>query len=422
MKISIWGNELPAWTAAAALAESGNQICIVTGDEHHPSEMEFKVSNEPGLQQLIDEELASGRLIVASATNALSHSPYHIFALKPDELDIAESLTKQLATIYSSNLLIINQSNFGLGNSERLQQLLDENHDQVVTYIPDMLAEGSALKNFKHQESLIIGCQNDWAMLTIKAMLRPFTQTAKQWLVMSTKEAEFTKLANTGMLALRLGYINELANLADQLNVDIEVIRSALMSDPRIGPHYLQPGCGFGGLHFQQYLAAFSELMTETRNSKLLDTVLSENEKQKEQPFRKLWRYYSCDLSNKCITIWGLSFKPGTASIDNAPSLKIIETLFAQNCEIKVHDPAALKNIQEHFGHHHNIGCYEDCYEALTGSDGLLVLTEWPEYWSPDYTTMLEKMSHPLLIDGRNIFDKELLKSLGFVYSGVGRQ
>lgn len=419
MKISIWGNELPAWTAAAALAEAGNEICIVTDQQE---DQDFKASNEPGLQQLIDQETSSGRLKVTTNAIAIKHSTFHILALNPDELSTAISLIKELASRYSSNLLIINQSNFGVGNSEQLQQLLDINHDQVVAYIPDMLVEGSALKKFKQPDSIIIGCENEWAMLTIKAALRPFTLTTKQWLTMSTKEAEFTKFANTGMLALRLGYINELANLADQLNVDIEVIREAMISDPRIGPHYLQPGCGFGGLHFQKYISAFSELMSETRNSKLLDTVLAENEKQKEQPFRKLWRYYECNLKNKCITLWGLSFKPGTASIDNAPSLKIIETLLAQGCTIKVHDPAAKRNIKEYFGDKESIEYFDNYYDALDESDGLLVLTEWPEYWSPDFEKMLKKMRHPLIIDGRNIFDKTLVKSLGFAYSGVGKQ
>ncbi|WP_415906490.1 nucleotide sugar dehydrogenase [Neptuniibacter sp. QD72_48] len=423
MKITIWGNELLAWTSAAALAESGNNILLVPNEHEFPNEqdLEFKVSNEPNLEQLISDAQHSGRLTIGSDTDGIAHASNHILALNPDQFKTAERLVNRLSDQHSSNLLIINQSNFGVGSSDKLQSQLNEANNQVISYIPDMLAEGSALDNYKSPQTIILGCTNDWALLNIKALMRPFSQSVKQWMIMSCKEAEFTKFANTGMLALRLGYINELANLADQLEVDIEVIREAMITDPRIGPHYLHPGCGFGGLHFQQYIEALSDLMTEARNSKLLDTVLTENEKQKEQPFRKLWRHYSCDLQGKTITLWGLSFKSGTASIDNSPSLKVIDTLLAQGCTLQIHDPEAMNNIREHFGNQRNLIYFENPYDALKDSDGLLLLTEWPEYWSPDYNEVLNQMNQPLIIDGRNIFDKELLKSLGFTYYGVGR-
>ncbi|WP_415895040.1 nucleotide sugar dehydrogenase [Neptuniibacter sp. PT34_22] len=422
MKITIWGNELLAWTSAAALAESGNHILLVPNEHEFPDEqdLEFKVSNEPNLEPLIAETKENGRLKIGSGTEGLSHASNHILALNPDQFKTAERLITRLSNQYPSNLLIINQSNFGVGSSDKLQNSLDETNNQVISYIPDMLAEGSALEDYKSPQTIILGCTNDWALLNIKSLMRPFSKATKQWMIMSSKEAEFTKFANTGMLALRLGYINELANLADQLDVDIEVIREAMITDPRIGPHYLHPGCGFGGLHFQQYIEALSDLLTEARNSKLLDTVLTENEKQKEQPFRKLWRHYSCDLEGKTITLWGLSFKSGTASIDNAPSLKVIDTLLAQGCHIQLHDPEAMGNIREHFDDP-SITYSENAYDALKGSDGLLLLTDWPEYWSPDYDEMLNKMNQPLIIDGRNIFDKELVQSLGFTYYGVGR-
>ena len=421
MQITIWGNELIAWTAAAALAESGNHVILVAHAEQDRKDIEFKTSNEPELEQLIQKEQQSGRLKISTEENGIAHGPNHILALNPDQYDNAKILVNRLSDIYTSNLLIINQSNFGVGSSDQLQNGLNLDDNQVIAYIPDMLSEGSALQGYKYPETIIVGSSNDWATLNIRALLRPFTQAMKQWLIMTPTEAEFTKFANTGMLALRLGYINELANLADQLNVDIEVIREGMISDPRIGPHYLNPGCGFGGLHFQQYIEGLSMLMAEVRNSKLLDTVLLENEKQKEHPFRKLWRYYACDLKGKTISIWGLSFKPGTASIDNAPSLKVICSLLAQGCKVQVHDPEAMDNIKEHFNHEANITFFDNCYAALQDSDGLLLLTEWPEYWSPEYADMLNLMHHPLIIDGRNIFDKDMLKSLGFNYYGVGR-
>ena len=421
MQITIWGNELLAWTSAAALAECGNDVNLVSQIQQEKAQMEFKVSNEPELEQLIQRTLNNGRLTISTEQEGISHAATHIIALNPDQYAIAESLVTQLSDKYRSNLLIINQSNFGVGRSDQLNDCLNANDNQIVAYIPDMLAEGSALIDYKSPETIIVGCSNGWAMEHIRSLLNPFCQTLKQWLTMTTTEAEFTKFANTGMLALRLGYINEMANLADQLNVDIDVIRKGMISDPRIGPHYLNPGCGFGGLHFQQYIEGLSALMSEARNSKLLDTVLIENEKQKEHPFRKLWRYYACNLQGKTISLWGLSFKPGTASIDNAPSLKVMSSLLAQGCKLQVHDPEAMDNIKEYFSKEEAISFFTNRYEALESSDALLLLTEWPEYSSPRYSDMLKRMHHPLIIDGRNMFDKETFERLGFTYYGVGR-
>ncbi|MGH1461561.1 MAG: nucleotide sugar dehydrogenase [Neptuniibacter sp.] len=423
MKISIWGNELSGWVSAAALAESGNEILLVPylKDSNSSGGTKFNISNESGLENLVNEQQELGRLMIAEKSEGIKHGSIHIFAFYPDQYAEAELILTELATTYSHDLLIINQANFGVGSSEKLQSLLTEANNQVIAYMPDMLAEGSALKDFKSPTTFILGCENNWALLTIRALFRPFTREFKQWLIMSSKEAEFSKFANIGMLALRLGYINELANMAGQLDVDIEVVREAMITDPRIGPHYLNPGCGFGGLHFQQYIEALSELMTVTRNSKLLDTVLIENEKQKEQPFRKIWRYYQCDLTSKTVSIWGISFKPGTASIENAPSLKVIDALLAQNCTVQIHDPEALNNVRNYFGDRQGLKYCCDSYEALQNSDGLLLLTDWPEYASPDYERMLNLMTTPLIIDGRNVFDTDLLTNLGFIYDGVGR-
>ncbi|MFW1677541.1 nucleotide sugar dehydrogenase [Pontibacter sp. JAM-7] len=421
MKITVWGNQLFAWVAAAALAENGNHVFLVSGDTQDTLDALLARSrSEPGLSDLLQQCFDSGRLELMTEPAGL-HNPLHLLALNPDQFDTANRLVTALAQQHQQELLIINQSNFGVGSSDKLQESLDKEKNQLVAYLPDMLAEGTALRNYKLPETLIIGCDDEWGQLTLKALMRPFSKNLKQWMVMSAREAEFTKFANTGMLALRLGYINELANLADKLGVDIEAIRDALIADPRIGPHYLHPGCGFGGLNFQQYIEALAELMLESRSSKLLETVLSENEKQKELPFRKLWRHYNCDLAGKTISIWGLSYKPGTASIDHAPSLKIIETLLSQGCQIRAHDPKAIPLIRAYFADADNLTLCDNSYDALEQSDALLLLTEWPEYSSPLYEEMHSRMHQPLIIDGRNLLDKALTQSLGFTYYGIGR-
>ena len=259
------------------------------------------------------------------------------------------------------------------------------------------------------------------ATLTVESLFRPFSNQIENRFVMSPKEAEFTKLSVIGMLALRIGYINELANLGEQLGVDIDVIRRGMGADPRIGRHHLAPGCGFGGNTFPQTLNSLAQLLSQTTESTLMQTVLQENEKQKELPFRKLWQHYECDLRDRKIAIWGASFKPGSASLDAAPSLKVIDAIVAQQAEVRIHDPEALENVQHLYHDSEYVKTIATKYDALKNVDALLVLTEWPEYWSPDFEVMLKQMKTPLIIDGRNIFNREQIESLGFTYYSIGR-
>lgn len=427
MQITLWGDELIGWTAAAAFAQAGNSVTFI------PTEAASKdletitpelVKSEPRLMALVREQQQNGRLKFGHNSADSRAANIHCFAFLPNQLQQAETILCQLKEQHSEQLLLINFSNFGIGATEKLQQQLGQNKDQIIAYIPDQLTAGAALKHFTQPNHWIIGSEDAWATGRIRALLRPFSSQVVNWQIMSSKEAEYTKYAITGMLALRLAYINDLANLADHLNVDIEVIRDAMGMDERIGQHYLSPGCGFGGQHFQQHIQGLAGTLQNERNSSLLSTALSQNEKQKELPFRKLWRHYDCQLQGKVISIWGLAFKPGTTSIAHAPSIKVIEALLAQGCIVKAHDPMAAANIEKHFQSHpqqQQLHICSDLNDTLDNSAGLILLTEWPEYWSPNYKQMLTSMAQPLIIDGRNIFDKELLNQLGFTYYGVGR-
>jgi UDPglucose 6-dehydrogenase len=421
MKIVIWGNELTAWVTAGAFAQSGNDVFIVNDTQiDDPIDlMGNSIRKEAGLKDLIVEEFDKTRLQFIQSGSAAQFST-HIFAMNPAEFDTAHATLSRIAKCKHEKLLIINQSHFGVGSTDKLQAMLTQ-PDHVVAYLAENIAEGDALNQFRHPKSITLGCENAWAETVIRALWRPFNKSLEQLLVMTPREAEFAKLAITGMLALRLGYINELANVAEQLNVDIDVVRQSMGADKRIGQHYLSPGCGFGGNSFSQITKGLANLLSEKRQSHLLDAVLAENEKQKEQPFRKLWRHYDCDIHNLNIAIWGASFKPGSSSLDNAPSLKVINAILAQQANVRIHDPDALENIDKLYGGHPQVVTCKNKYDALENADALILLTEWPEYWSPDYEAMTEQMRAPVIIDGRNVFSPELVKSLGFTYYGVGR-
>ena len=422
MKIAIWGNELTAWVTAAAFAQMGNDVYFVSNSKITDpiTLMGSSIRNEPGLRDLVLEGFERKRIRLVQTRTALGIQA-HVLSMNPSEYERAHTIVEQLADKAEGPLLVINQSHFGVGATDRLQALLDRRRKQVVVYFAENISEGEALQRFRHPKSLILGSDDAAATLTLEALFKPFSTQLEQRFVMSPREAEFTKLSIIGMLALRIGYINELANLGEQLGVDIDVIRQGMGADPRIGRHHLSPGCGFGGNTFPQTLDSLAQLLSEKNESTLMQTLLQQNENQKELPFRKLWRHYRADLHDRRIAIWGASFKPGSASIDAAPSLRVIDAIVAQQAEVRVHDPEAGENVQQRYHDNPDVKVISGKYDALKNVDALVVLTEWPEYWSPDFELMLKQMKSPVIVDGRNIFDRQQLESLGFTYYGVGR-
>jgi len=422
MKVVIWGSELTAWVSAAALAQTGNDVYLVSSSQITDpiTLMGSSIRNEPGLRDLVLDGFEQKRIRLVQMRTALGIQA-HVLSMNPSEFDNAYRIVEQLAEKAEGPLLLINQSHFGVGATDRLQALLDQRKKQIAVYFAENISEGEALERVRNPKSLILGSDDEAATLTVKALFKPFSKQLEHIFVMRPREAEFTKLSIIGMLALRIGYINELANLGEQLGVDIDVIRDGMGADPRIGRHHLAPGCGFGGNTFPQTLDSLAQLLSEKNESTLLHTLLQQNEKQKELPFRKLWKHYRADLHERKIAIWGASFKPGSASLDAAPSLRVIDAIVAQQAEVRVHDPEANENIHHLYHDNAYVKVINGQYDALKNVDALLVLTEWPEYWSPDFELMLKQMKSPVIIDGRNIFDREQLESLGFTYYGIGK-
>ena len=422
MKVVIWGSELTAWVTAAALAQTGNDIYLVSSSQITDpiTLMGSSIRNEPGLRDLVLDGFEQKRIRLVQMRTALGIQA-HVLSMNPSEFDNAYRIVEQLAEKAEGPLLLINQSHFGVGATDRLQALLDQRKKQIAVYFAENISEGEALERVRNPKSLILGSDDEAATLTVKALFKPFSKQLEHIFVMRPREAEFTKLSIIGMLALRIGYINELANLGEQLGVDIDVIRDGMGADPRIGRHHLAPGCGFGGNTFPQTLDSLAQLLSEKNESTLLHTLLQQNEKQKELPFRKLWKHYRADLHERKIAIWGASFKPGSASLDAAPSLRVIDAIVAQQAEVRVHDPEANENIHHLYHDNAYVKVINGQYDVLKNVDALLVLTEWPEYWSPDFELMLKQMKSPVIIDGRNIFDREQLESHGFTYYGIGK-
>lgn len=431
MHFDVYGDTLCAVVTAAALASTGNYIHLRLPDGVVAENLTLGACpyKEPGLADLLTEQLKNKRLCIGSADGLPEDNVHVVFvAVSPNAFDGVERLMEELASLPPRRWLLINQSTFPVGSTANLEALFfshlpdDSSASLSAVSLPDLLQEGAALQSFMRPTNLILGCDDAEAEQDIREILSPFNRRREGMRLMRPSEAEFTKLAINGMLATRLSFMNDMANLADVLHVDIENVRLGMGADPRIGDAYLYPGCGFGGLSFSRDVMSLAHTQKDAGvHSALLDQVLKINERQKEVLFRKLWKHYKTDLKGKKIALWGAAFKPGTGRIENAPSLTLIDALLAQGAEVYVHDPMALPALSERYKNYAAVSVSDDAYDILHDADALILVTEWKEYWAPDFDRLKASMRSPLILDGRNIYQPEYVRQKGFDYYGVGR-
>lgn len=428
MQLVVVGSSLCAQVTAAALASTGHEVLLYLDDTEHYYSLEqgHSLWREPGLDEFIAEQLKSGRLKVTLSFTPTATIQRVFLAMAPNQQAAALLLVKKLGELPNVDILLINQSTFPVGTTEYLETLLQASDassaKRVAVSLPDLLQEGSALAGFTRPHHLLLGSSSAWAEAEIREILRPFNRRRDNLMVMTPREAEFTKLAITGMLATRLSFMNDMANLADSLQVDIEKVRQGVGADLRIGEHYLYPGCGFGGLSFSRDVMSLAHSLESSGvGSELLEEVLAINENQKELLFRKLWHYFKTDLKGRTFAIWGAAFKPGSDRIDNAPVLRLLEALWAQGAKVKLHDPKAMPALSEWAGLRDDLILSDTPYDAVKEAEALLLVTEWKAYWTPDFAQIKASLKQPVILDGRNIYDPAYLGSLGFTYFGVGR-
>lgn len=428
--IVVHGNGLTALVTAAALANSGRPVTLACGSAELAAAIRQGVLpfSEPGLAEALASALAAQHLqvVAAAITGAI-----HFLALQVDERALADIVIDAIADAAGDDLLLVNQVNFGVGATEKFAAQLRDRCRTVkartaAVCLPDFLRRGTALANFRRPDRIIIGADADWAGQALRELLAPFIDDhvpAVPVLRMPARAAEFTKQAVNGMLATRLSYMNDMANVADVLGIDIDQVRLGVGSDERIGSHHLYPGCGFGGTGFYQDLLSLKTTLDDSGvASKLVDTALAVNEEQKELLFRVLWQHYHGELAGRTVAIWGVAFKADTDRVDHAPSLSIIKALLAQGVAVRAHDPKALPQLQQHIGAHSGLSLANDPWQAVDGADAVLVLTEWQLYRQPDFARIKKLLRTPVLLDGRNLYDPATVRGHGFAYYGVGRR
>ncbi|WP_457969736.1 nucleotide sugar dehydrogenase [Acinetobacter calcoaceticus] len=419
MKIAVFGTTLHAGVMAALLAEYGNQIywCTSVTCEENISVLSYQ---DQDVNNYLNKQRKAGFLKESPFSEIPLDIEIYLFCFSPTQIELALKTVEKLSErpIVHPRLMI-NGSTFGLHGTEKLKQHLPK--DEWV-YFPDVIQEGNAINSVLNVKHVIIGVESRDASETMQELLRPFFQFSYQYLFMPILDAEFTKLSISGMLATRISYMNDLAMVAEKLGIDIANVKHGIAADTRIGAAYLSPGVGFGGENFSHDILTLSSTVSETgTKSRLLEQVWAINEQQKEILFRKLWNYYHCSLNGKTVAIWGASFKENTSNIHNSPIHILLAALWAQGVIVRLHDPQALDEIAAAYGHREDLILCTDQYEAVRDAHALCLVTAWKQYWSPDFKQLQQLMKHPLILDGRNIYDPAYVKAKGFAYEGVGR-
>jgi len=423
MKITVIGHTLEGIATASCLAEIGNQVvlCPMNSNEFQANLYKHPSMQDGGLYAVFKAQIDDKRLVVSDVIDEQCHSSDLYFVTSiPDDSATIVALLDQFTKDRRCRGAIFSCS-IPVGGLDRA---IAGDHVPIA-YIPEFIREGSALEDFRNPNTLTIGCGDVSFLKLIKELYRPFIKPHTSLQIMSIKEAEFARFAISAMLATRVSFMNELANITDILKIDIDPIKRAIGSDPRIGEQYLNSGTGFGGRQLAADLLQITELEdVQLDNIGLLNRVMKINERQKETLFRKVWRYFDGNIRGRTFAIWGGAFKPNSSKIDNAPVLKLIESFGFQDAILNIYDPGCAKELAEYVEQKNLsnlVAVSDNPYSALEGADALLIITEWREFLMPDFDEIKLRLSEPLIFDGRNIYDPERMKERGYQYFAIGR-
>lgn len=432
MNIAVVGAGYVGLVTGTCLAEIGNQVICVDRDEEKIRELASgKVPfYEPGLESLLAKNQEGGRIRFGTDLSEAASGAILIFIAvgTPEGEEGAADLSnvfevaRALGRAIDGDRIVVLKSTVPVGTAEAVSILFKEETDHRVAVVsnPEFLKEGAAVNDFLKPDRIILGGEDRQALEVMEELYAPFVRTGNPILITDWRSAELVKYAANAMLATRITLMNELANLADRLGADIELVRRAVGSDSRIGPRYLFPGLGFGGSCFPKDLRALSRISREVSfNARLIDAVLAVNREQPRMMVEKMRAEFGGSLQGRVFAVWGLAFKARTDDIRQSPAIALIEQLLEAGAEVRAHDPVALSRARKEFAQ--GVAYFENEYEAVRGADGLVVATEWSEYREPNFERLQELLSHPAIFDGRNLYSPAKLKRMGFSYWGVGR-
>jgi len=439
MKVTIFGSGYVGLVTGACLAEVGNQVlCVdINQDKIDRLNVGEVPMFEPGLKRMITHNRKAGRMVFTTdAKLGVAHGLFQMIAVgTPPEEDGSADLQHVLAVAQTIGehindyRLVIDKSTVPVGTADRVRDRIssvladrDAEIEFDVVSNPEFLKEGAAIGDFMKPDRIVVGTDSTRATENIKALYEPFNRNHDRLHIMDVRSAELTKYAANAMLATKISFMNELANLAERLGADIEKVRIGIGSDPRIGYHFIYPGIGYGGSCFPKDVRALSFSAKEIGyQPDMLDSVQAINERQKRVLAEKIKKHFGDALKGKTIALWGLAFKPNTDDMREASSRVLMESLWEAGVTVRAYDPAAMDEARRIYGERDDLVLCESSMDAVVGADALAIATEWMEFRSPDLDALKESLSEPVIFDGRNLYDPKYLKRQGFTYYGIGR-
>jgi UDPglucose 6-dehydrogenase len=436
MKVTIVGSGYVGLVTGACFSEVGINVVCVDIDSKKIDNLNNGIIPiyEPGLEEMLMRNMKKDRLsFTTNIAEAIKDSEVLFISVgtPPDEDGSADlkyvlAVARECGKNMDDYLLVVTKSTVPVGTSEKVKNAIQEELNKRNVNIafdvasnPEFLKEGAAIADFLKPDRIVIGLNSPRAEELMRSLYKPFTLNGHPLIFMDIVSAEMTKYAANAMLATKISFINDIANLCEIVGADINLVRNGIGSDSRIGNKFIYPGIGYGGSCFPKDVQALIRTGSEFNyDLRILKAVEDVNNDQKLVVFNKIKNYFKGDLKGKTIAIWGLSFKPQTDDMREAPALKIVKNLLEAGAKVKAYDPIAMNEAKHHFGD--TISYYNDLHEALIDADCLAILTEWPEFKFPNFKIVRKLLNTPALFDGRNIYDKNEMKELGFDYFCIG--
>ncbi|MCE0555613.1 UDP-glucose/GDP-mannose dehydrogenase family protein [Motilimonas sp. E26] len=440
MKITVFGIGYVGLVQAAVLADAGHSVCCVDIDENKIEALKKGIIPiyEPGLTPLVEFNYQAGRLnFTTDAKAGVEFGQLQFIAVgtPPDEDGSADlkyvlAVAETIATHMQSPKVIINKSTVPVGTADKVKAKVESvlsarNQDVNFSVIsnPEFLKEGAAVNDCKKPDRIIIGTADKEAEELMRELYAPFNRSHDRIIVMDVRSAELTKYAANCMLATKISFMNEIANLSERLGADIEMVRKGIGSDERIGYHFIYPGCGYGGSCFPKDVQALIKTAENIGyDPQVLKSVESVNARQKQKLFEYISQHFNGDVKGKTIALWGLSFKPNTDDMREAASRVLIEALWQAGASVQAYDPEAMEEAQRIYGTRDDFTLMGTKEAALRRADALVICTEWQSFRAPDYDLIKEELSTPVIFDGRNLYLPENMRKRGITYYSIGRQ
>jgi UDPglucose 6-dehydrogenase len=439
MRVTIFGSGYVGLVTGACLAEVGNHVVCVDVDAAKIERLKRGdvPIHEPGLEALIKRNAEAGRIeFTTDAVAGVNHGLFQIIAVgtPPDEDGSADlryvlAAARTIGTHRQQYAVVVTKSTVPVGTADKVRAEIEAAFSARKAAVefdvvsnPEFLKEGVAIQDFMKPDRVVIGTENPRTQELMRALYEPFTRNHDRLIVMDIRSSELTKYAANAMLATKISFMNELANIAERCGADVEKVRIGIGSDPRIGYSFIYPGTGYGGSCFPKDVQALVRSARATGHEpEILLAVESVNRRQKEVLVHKMQQHFGAALKGKSVALWGLAFKPNTDDMREAPARTIIEMLWKAGASVRVYDPVALGEASRLYGERADLIVCRSAYEAATGADALAIVTEWQEFRSPDFERLKELLTTPVIFDGRNLYDPGMVARFGFTYYAIGR-